>query len=486
MCHASEDKQAVTAVYYRLKKEGFNPWLDKENLLPGQIWAEEIPKAIRAADFALVFLSTSSVYKRGYVQKEFKIVLDVLDEIPEGRVFVIPVKLDNCEVPERFSQLHWSNLYEEGSLERIIESIKRHIAHTGLVRSSLQAAREPLETTLERARETIETLEARLFEVPIELVDKYKNFLDDKSAGITRILPQDKYERLLGIAHGGAWYSFSRRTHDAHNEAEIALAKERSGYALNVGFKGLHYGFFLPLGDVPIVSISSSQKPPQSLHQSYHLAWSYIWSYKPPAEVKKLRIEGYKFGTLGGVRIGDINLGQVAPIQPRSTYLLRSINHRVSDLLVALRVEKRLEDDSVILLWRILAEHEVPDDNGPEPHGFDLADTLADEILSGSSETSIVSSSFEGKKIEQLVEALHPQALRLLKKLYDEEMRGHIGKTCNVGTLVEHSQEIVMLQEKGLAVFWPRVHTPNDMTERTFCFLTTAGSTFLEQLERLD
>lgn len=61
LCHASEDKEAVVDMYKRLTAEGFKPWLDKEDLLPGQEWAAEIPKIIRASDFVLVFLSRSSV-----------------------------------------------------------------------------------------------------------------------------------------------------------------------------------------------------------------------------------------------------------------------------------------------------------------------------------------------------------------------------------------------------------------------------------------
>ena len=56
----------------------------------------EIPKAIRASDYILIFLSKTSVAKRGYVQKEFKLALEVLREIPEGTIYAIPVRLDEC------------------------------------------------------------------------------------------------------------------------------------------------------------------------------------------------------------------------------------------------------------------------------------------------------------------------------------------------------------------------------------------------------
>jgi len=57
LCHANEDKPQVREVYRRLKTEGFEPWLDEENLVGGQLWRQEIPKALRASDFILIFLS---------------------------------------------------------------------------------------------------------------------------------------------------------------------------------------------------------------------------------------------------------------------------------------------------------------------------------------------------------------------------------------------------------------------------------------------
>src|SRR5262245_11102520 len=100
LCHASEDKAAVEAVYDRLKALGYKPWLDKKDLLPGQRWASEIPKAIKASDYILIFLSKTSVAKRGYVQNEFKVALNVLREVPDGTIYAIPVRLDDCPIPD--------------------------------------------------------------------------------------------------------------------------------------------------------------------------------------------------------------------------------------------------------------------------------------------------------------------------------------------------------------------------------------------------
>src|SRR4051812_22751668 len=83
LCHASEDKAPVRRAYDQLKSAGFAPWLDEKDLLPGQDWEEEIPRALKASVAVLVFLSRTSVSKRGYVQREFRLAFDTLQEIPQ-------------------------------------------------------------------------------------------------------------------------------------------------------------------------------------------------------------------------------------------------------------------------------------------------------------------------------------------------------------------------------------------------------------------
>jgi len=87
-----------------------DPWLDEEKLLPGQDWQYEIRRAIKASDIALVCLSTKSITKVGFVQKEIKYALDVADELPIGTIFIIPLRLDECDVPERLQQWQWISM----------------------------------------------------------------------------------------------------------------------------------------------------------------------------------------------------------------------------------------------------------------------------------------------------------------------------------------------------------------------------------------
>jgi hypothetical protein len=111
-------------VYRALAAAGFRPWLDIEDLLPGQEWVSSIQSAIHEADFFLVFLSEASVSKRGYVQKEISVALDVLSQRKEGETYIIPVRLDAIEPPRGLMQYQWVDLFSPDGLEKLIFALR--------------------------------------------------------------------------------------------------------------------------------------------------------------------------------------------------------------------------------------------------------------------------------------------------------------------------------------------------------------------------
>jgi len=80
---------------------------------------------VRASDVVIVCLSESSITKEGFVQKEIRQGLDVADEKPEGTIFLIPLKLAECEVPERLRCWHFVNLFEQNGYERLRQALQQ-------------------------------------------------------------------------------------------------------------------------------------------------------------------------------------------------------------------------------------------------------------------------------------------------------------------------------------------------------------------------
>lgn len=124
--YAREDATFARRVFDDLAGRGHAPWLDEELLLPGQNWRMAIEQAIRESALFLALLSARSVSKAGYVQKEMRQALDVLEEMPPGSVYVVPTRIELCEPSHAvLRDLHWVDLfpsYEDG-FSRILQVI---------------------------------------------------------------------------------------------------------------------------------------------------------------------------------------------------------------------------------------------------------------------------------------------------------------------------------------------------------------------------
>lgn len=137
LCHAKEDKLIIRELYRQLIAEGWlDVWFDEEKLLPGQEWDIEIEKAVEKADVVVVCLSNKSVDKEGYVQKEIRFVLNIADEKPEGTIFIVPLRLDDCTVPRRLRAWQWvdyfPNTNQKWAYLRVLESLKLRAGKLGI------------------------------------------------------------------------------------------------------------------------------------------------------------------------------------------------------------------------------------------------------------------------------------------------------------------------------------------------------------------
>ena len=123
LCHASEDKLIVEKLYHRLKNDGFDPWFDQDKLKPGQDWNLEIQKTIENSDAVIVCLSNNFT-KKGYINKELKYILEVADEYPEGAVFLIPLKLEQCDIPRAMKKWQWVDYFEDQGYDRLVSTLR--------------------------------------------------------------------------------------------------------------------------------------------------------------------------------------------------------------------------------------------------------------------------------------------------------------------------------------------------------------------------
>lgn len=111
-------------LFDRLKSEDFEPWFDEDSLIGGQDWEHEILKAIKSSDVILVCLSIKAITKIGYVQKEIARAIETSESRPEGAVFVIPLRLEECDIPRRLIRWQVIDFFAEDGFHRLVRALR--------------------------------------------------------------------------------------------------------------------------------------------------------------------------------------------------------------------------------------------------------------------------------------------------------------------------------------------------------------------------
>ena len=132
LCHSSADKPRARQLAQQLRALPVLPWLDEEQLLPRHDWEREIKNAIRTSHIVLTCLSARSVTKTGFVQREIAMALDIAEEQPEGTIYVIPVRFEECAVPERLRRWQWVDHWAVESFSRLTASFRSKALELGL------------------------------------------------------------------------------------------------------------------------------------------------------------------------------------------------------------------------------------------------------------------------------------------------------------------------------------------------------------------
>lgn len=141
--YARADNAFARQLYRSLREAGFNPWLDTENLRPGQNWDFEINIAIQRSSFIIFLISKNSVDKRGYLQREVKIALEKSKEKLIDDVYIIPILIDDTvELPNELVSIHYILASKPDYVNDVIDSINLQIVKLGGKRREVQEERD--------------------------------------------------------------------------------------------------------------------------------------------------------------------------------------------------------------------------------------------------------------------------------------------------------------------------------------------------------
>ena len=210
-------------------------------------------------------------------------------------------------------------------------------------------SRAELLNDMETKRAELAKLETQFLSPSAEDRAAYAEFLAQPNTGLIRLLPREKFDSFenkktaLTIRGGGAYYSFSRLTHEYGYGSDLELS---SGY-LSVGFAGADYGMLIKLEGARLEDISTELP-----------GVAFLAKYSAVTNEPDARVEQRRFGT--GTVIDGATYKERVPVEVGATYVLRSINFERYDVLVAFRVVRQDTDGSLIIAWRMLEKYPTP------------------------------------------------------------------------------------------------------------------------------
>jgi len=130
LIYAREDIDAARNLKIELKKHGFNAWLDIDEINPGQMWQKAILHALEESAVAIVLIS-KNFSNKGFIQKELNIAFDTLQNPVKDMSPVLPVRLDESNLPESLSGIYAINLNDIEDMNRLLTSLNKMVPRDG-------------------------------------------------------------------------------------------------------------------------------------------------------------------------------------------------------------------------------------------------------------------------------------------------------------------------------------------------------------------
>jgi hypothetical protein len=131
--YVTENACVVDRLSIDLKRQGIDVWVDRDSLLPGQHWRDEIRNAIQGGDFFIACFSMQYHQReKSYMNEELVLAIDELRSRSITKTWFIPVILNECDIPARnigagetLLDLQWVNLVDnwEQGIKKITQVI---------------------------------------------------------------------------------------------------------------------------------------------------------------------------------------------------------------------------------------------------------------------------------------------------------------------------------------------------------------------------
>ncbi len=327
-----------------------------------------------------------------------------------------------------------------------------------------------------------------LFATPVDLEPENREFLSKPDTGYGRILESGRFEGVVSMRGGGAYYSFATKSNSYDREPDLCLAQGQ----LSSGFYGGSSGFVVNLGGVDFEDLCTTEsRAPAFLQEKERTVWESLWQdvghprSKEDRQQRRLsrettrslarQFQDYdsRWSRARSAERAKSGGRQKMPkrreAQLGSCYLIRAILPEEHDHLVAMKITHK-DDFGIFFIWKILKAWDVAEKRRPhseEPHpSWDgiIASDLRSELEAFELKDLIV----EKKAIQRQLDRRLLTADAGLTKQYEsfiKRPRSGITRLLNRG----HFNGIVSVREGGAYFsFLTRSHSSGSASNIAF------------------
>lgn len=124
LASAIEDEKRVQSVADELLQQGVMTWFIRKDLLAGSHRSRAVAEAIADANRVIVFLSKASEASGAWLQRQLQWALEEQKRKPDQERYIVPVRLDECQVPAELQEIQWLDSWVEGWGDQLIASLR--------------------------------------------------------------------------------------------------------------------------------------------------------------------------------------------------------------------------------------------------------------------------------------------------------------------------------------------------------------------------
>lgn len=136
LSYASERFQEVEPIAKYVRSLGAECWFDKHSLVGGDDWDTERSSAQRDCDLFLAVISRETVSRDGVLHREINEALERAKDKRPGKIYIVPLRLDDIDVPKSLTRYHWIDLRTDNWRAALAKTLEKSTRQNGRDASS--------------------------------------------------------------------------------------------------------------------------------------------------------------------------------------------------------------------------------------------------------------------------------------------------------------------------------------------------------------